>query len=65
MLELDRNDNEVMDMVKVPSNQLFGDIWMHVVDDQDPGSPSVDLGPDIGRKIELTVTPRHVHLCRH
>lgn len=62
MMKLDGDDNEVMNMVKVPPNQLFRDKWADVVDDQDPGSSSVDFGSDIRRKVELTVTPRCIYL---
>lgn len=61
-MELDGDDSEVMNMVKVPSNQVFRDKWADVVDDQDPGSSSVDFGSDIRRKVELTVTPRCIYL---
>lgn len=62
MMKLDGDDSEIMDMVKVPPNQLFRDKWTDVVDYQDPGSPSVDFGSDIRRKVELTVTPRCIYL---
>ena len=62
MMELDGDDSEVMNMVKVPPNQVFRDKRADVVDDQDSGSPSVDFGSDIRRKVELKVTPRCIYL---
>ena len=49
-------------MVQIVSNQLFGDFWIHVVDGQNSRSSPVDFGPNIGRQIELTVTPRSLCL---
>lgn len=49
-------------MVEVLSNQVFSNRRMHVVNDQNPGSTSFYLGSNVGRKIELTVTPRRTYL---
>lgn len=62
MMEFDGDDDEVMDMLEVPSNRLLRDVRAHIVDDQDPGSPSIDFGPNIRRKIELTIAPRSIYL---
>lgn len=62
VFECHRDDKEVVDMVEVLSNQIFGDRWMHVVNDQNSRSTSVYLKSNIRRKIELTVRPRRIYL---
>lgn len=49
-------------MVEVLSDLVFSNGGMHVVNDQDPRSTSVDLGCNVRGKIELTVTPRRIDL---
>lgn len=60
--ERNRDDNQVVNMVQVPTDIFLGDVGLYIVDDQVPGCPILDLGADVWREVELAVVPQYLRL---
>ena len=62
IFEFDVNDNEVMDMIHVIPNALFGELSSRTTNDQIPCCADGDLVRNMRRKVELAVIPAYFNL---
>ena len=58
----DINDNKIVDVLKIVTKTLSGDVWMDVTDDEVASSTNTDLVCNVARKYELAVIPGDLDL---
>ena len=61
-LKRHRDDDQVVNMVQVPTDVFLGDVGLYIVDDQVSGRSILDLGADVWGQVELAVIPQYLRL---